>query len=725
MRTHKGIRVVISLILTALFILSAADQLTLPLLSRMENLLYDARLRATMIGGVDERVVIVDIDERSLTAEGHWPWGRDKLARLVDTLFDRYYISLLGFDMVFAEYDDRSGLKALDGLAKGALANNQAYLSELEKLRPQLQYDHLFADSLRDRDVVLGYSHSNDAHIGQAPPSVLLIDESNQQIPFAVVNGYNANLPELQAAAYSTGYFGNPLVDEDGVFRRVPLVYRYKDALYESLSLAVVRALFGKPPLELEIVDSGVGKIGLEWLRIGEQRIPVDNEGAALVPYRGDSGSFLYISATDVLSGKAPLEALDGVIALVGTSAPGLLDLRATPVGSAYNGVEIHANLISGMLDKRIMHHPDYTQAIELLALLIVGLVLGFLLPLLSPLMSSLLSVMTLVCVVAVNLHFWNKGLHIHLASQLFLTLMLILFHNAYGYFIEAHGKQRLGRVFGQYVPPEIVSEMSEESSDFGVSGESREMTVLFSDVVSFTSMSEKLEPDELTRLMNAYFTHMTDVIQQHRGTIDKYIGDAIMAFWGAPLSDELHPQHAVVAALEMVARMDQVRDEFVARGWPPLRNGVGINTGLMNVGNMGSEFRMAYTVLGDAVNLGARLEGQTRIYGVDIVVSEFTQAATTGIIYRELDRVQVKGKEQKVTIYEPVGLEEEVPALELEYMSQYHEALAAYQAGEWRQAKKLFSVLCELEPDRKVHQLYAERLARWLVSDAELTAKA
>ncbi len=500
-------------------------------------------------------------------------------------------------------------------------------------------------------------------------------------------------------------------MDEDGVFRRVPLVYRYKDALYESFSLAIVRALFGKPPLELEMVDSGFGKISLEWLRVGDQRIPVDDEGAALVPYRGGSGSFRYVSATDVLSGKVPLEVLDGVIVLLGTSAPGLLDLRATPVGSAYNGVEIHANLISGMLDKRIMHHPGYTQAIELLALLTLGLVLGVCLPVLSPLLSSVLSVLMLSSIVVVNLYFWHRGLNIHLASQVFLALILILFHNAYGYFIEAHSKQRLGRMFGQYVPPEIVAEMSEESSDFGVSGESREMTVLFSDVVSFTAMSERLEPDELTRLMNAYFTHMTEVIQQHRGTIDKYIGDAIMAFWGAPLTDELHPQHAVVAALEMVARMDQVRAEFVARGWPPLRNGVGINTGLMNVGNMGSEFRMAYTVLGDAVNLGARLEGQTRIYGVDIIVSEFTQAATQGIIYRELDRVQVKGKEQKVMIYEPIGLEGQLLASELALVDRYHEALAAYQAGEWRRAEKLFAGLQETEPDRKVHQLYVERL--------------
>jgi len=707
-------------VLTTLFLLSAAGMLTLPFLSRIENLTYDARLRATLQGGTDQRVVIIDIDERSLSTEGHWPWGRDKLAELVNTLFDRYYVGILGFDIVFAEYDDRSGLQTLEQLAKGPLADNPDYLAELNRLRPQLQHDHLFADSLRGRDVILGYAASNNTRTGQLPPPLMHISETAAKIPFSIVKGYNANLPELQAAAYGAGYFSNPLVDEDGIFRRVPLVYRFEDGIYESFSLAMVRGLYGQPPLQLEAAEASPGNVELEWLRLGELRIPVDEQAAALVPYRGRSGSFRYISATDVLHGKADSEVLDGAIVLVGTTAPGLLDMRATPVQNVYPGVEIHANLIAGILDQRIMHHPAYTQGAELVTLLLLGLVLSFLLPILSPFWGGMLSMATLSAVVGINLYFWGQGLVLPLASQLLLILLLILFHNAYGYFVEAHSKQHLGHLFGQYVPPEIVSEMSKESSDFGISGESREMTVLFSDVVSFTSMSEKLEPDELTRLMNAYFTHMTEVIQQHRGTIDKYIGDAIMAFWGAPLSDTLHPQHAVIAALEMVARMDQVREEFIARGWPPLRNGVGINTGLMNVGNMGSEFRMAYTVLGDAVNLGARLEGQTRIYGVDIVVSEFTMAATTGIIYRELDRVQVKGKEQKVTIYEPIGLEGEVPASELEQMNHYNEALAAYQAGEWRKAEKLFATLCELEPDRKVHQLYAERLARWLVPTAD-----
>ena len=716
MRSHKGVRITVSLLLTALSLLPVAGLLSLPFLSRLENLTYDARLRATLEGGVDQRVVIVDIDERSLGAEGHWPWGRDRLARLVDTLFERYGIGLLGFDMVFAEPDDRSGLQTLERLARGPLARDRDYLAELARVRPRLQYDRLFADSLRDRDVILGFSASNNSRIGRLPPPLRHLGEAERRIPFALVQGYNANLPELQAAAYGAGYFDNPFVDEDGVFRRVPLVYRIGDDLYESLSLAMVRGLYGQPPLELETAPAGDGDVTLEWLRTGGLRIPVDGQGAALVPYRGGSGSFRYVSATDVLRGKADPAVLEGAIVLVGTTAPGLLDMRATPVQSVFPGVEIHANLIAGILDMRIMQHPAYTQGAEIVALVIIGLVLSLLLPLLSPLWGGVLSLAVLSAALGANLYFWEQGFVLPLASQLLLILTLVLFHNAYGFFVEAQGKQRLGRMFGQYVPPEIVTEMNEEGGDFGIGGESREMTVLFSDVVSFTAMSEKLEPDELTRLMNAYFTHMTEVIQGRRGTIDKYIGDAIMAFWGAPLSDELHAQHAVLAALEMVARMERVREEFKARGWPPLRNGIGINTGLMNVGNMGSRFRMAYTVLGDAVNLGARLEGQTRVYGVDIVVSEFTRAATEGILYRELDRVRVKGKEQKVTIYEPLGLEGQVRKSELEHMARYNEALAAYQEGEWRRAQKLFAVLLELEPDRKLYQLYAERLARWLV---------
>jgi adenylate cyclase len=447
----------------------------------------------------------------------------------------------------------------------------------------------------------------------------------------------------------------------------------------------------------------------------------VDQQGAALIPYRGHTGSFPYISATDVLQGKADPKVLDGAIVLLGTTAPGLMDMRSTPVQSVFPGVEVHANLIAGMLDrassdeairdKAIMHRPAYIQAVEQLALLAIGLLLSILLPKLSPLWGGAISLLILSVAVATNLYFWGQGFVLPIASQLLLFLSLFLFHNVYGFFVEARGKHRMGQLFGQYVPPEIVSEMSTTGGDFGLGGESREMTVLFSDICNFTPMSEKMAPDELARMMNIYFTHMTEILQNHRGTIDKYIGDAIMAFWGAPLADPMHAEQAVLAAMEMSTRMKKVREEFKARGWPELHIGIGINTGIMNVGNMGSEFRMTYTVLGDAVNLGARLESQTRQYGVETMVSEFTQAATPSIEYRELDRIQVKGKEQYVTIYEPVGLKRALGEEDRERLTQYHSALSAFQENEWARAKELFSALAQGEPESKLYQLYLERI--------------
>ncbi len=713
--THRGLRTILGMLLLVVFLLQAAGYPLLPFLPRLENLAYDYRLRITMSGGIDPRVVIVDLDERSLSAEGHWPWGRDQMARLVDNLFDKYQISLLGFDVVFAEYDDSSGLKTLEALAQGELASNSRYRTKLEKLRPSLDYDRLFAESLRGRQVVLGYVASNDTQVGLLPPPAALLEGSARDIPFRLIEGYNANLKELQELAYGAGFF-NTKVDEDGICRRVPLLTRYGDGLYESLALAVVRALYGQPELALEISPGqrkGSEELGLEGVLLGGDmlRIPVDEEGAVLVPYRGRRGSFTYVSATDVIQGVADPNILDGAIVLFGATAPGLMDLRATPVENIYPGVEVHANLVAGMLDLAVKEHPNYIKGFELVALLIIGLLLNLLLPRLQPLAGLLLVAGTLVVTIWVNLWFWVSGdIVLPIASQLLLLLTLFLFHSAYSHFIEARGKRLLGEMFGQYVPPAIVAEMSEREEDFGIGGDSREMTVLFSDVRNFTSISEDLEPDELTRMMNAYLTPMTGIIHKQKGTIDKYIGDAVMAFWGAPLHDPEHPRSAVLAALEMSRQMHQVRAEFKAMGWPELHIGIGINSGIMNVGNMGSEFRMAYTVLGDAVNLGSRLEGLTKEFGVEIIVSESTREAVSDILFRDLGAVRVKGREHAVNIYEPVGVEEELSAETRQSLDLYAEAILAYRGRQWESACLLLRQLLQKEPEQRLYRLYLER---------------
>jgi len=278
-------------------------------------------------------------------------------------------------------------------------------------------------------------------------------------------------------------------------------------------------------------------------------------------------------------------------------------------------------------------------------------------------------------------------------------------------YQLERDQKQMISKTFGQYIPAELVEEMSKTGEQVQVGGESREMTVLFSDVRGFTTISEGLSPNDLTKLMNAFLSPMTKVIQSQRGTIDKYMGDAIMAFWGAPLKDQDHARHAVQAALLMVQTMNELSIEFVARGWKPLKVGIGLNTGIMNVGNMGSDFRLAYTVLGDAVNLGSRIESLTKQYGVDVMISEFTHAAVPDVICREIDLVRVKGKDEPVRLFEPLGFAGDVDAETLGRLERHQEALDLYRAQNWAAARAHFEALSAEEPNRFIYKLYLERI--------------
>jgi len=279
----------------------------------------------------------------------------------------------------------------------------------------------------------------------------------------------------------------------------------------------------------------------------------------------------------------------------------------------------------------------------------------------------------------------------------------------------ERDQKRQIAKNFGQYIPAELVEEMVENGQEVSIGGESRELTVLFSDVRGFTTISEGLNPHDLTTLMNVFLSAMTKVIHENRGTIDKYMGDAIMAFWGAPIADPDHARHAVEAALAMDRAMPALAEDFVARGWKPIKVGIGLNTGTMTVGNMGSNFRAAYTVLGDAVNLGSRLESLTKQYGVHIIVSEFTKAAVPDLVCRELDLVRVKGKDLPVRMFEPLGFEAEIDAATHEALARYDEALALYRRQKWQAAQHAFQALAVEAPDRLVHRIYLDRIAHFL----------
>jgi adenylate cyclase len=614
------IRQLLSFLLLALFLAHASNMVQIPLLATLERKAYDYRINLNHATEPDERIVIVDIDEKSLAEIGRWPWNRDVLATLVDNLYDHYDVAVTGFDVLFAEADTSSGLNVLEDMASKELRDNPQYLQALEERRASLKYDELFAQSLQERNVILGYFFTNNSGIEAIKPSsdddlpdpIYLLDEQTRDIPFIQTSGYGANLPILQANAAHGGFIDLPTVDDDGVIRAIPVVQRHGDRLYESLSMAMVRSLLDFEPLQLQIAEyQGEGSnLGLEKMSIGDFHVPVDERGVALVPYRGPYGSFPYVSAADVLNKTASMDTLEDAIILVGATAAGLLDVRSTPVQALYPGVEVHANLIAGILDSNIKENPAYVKGMLIIFLIVIWL-MATLVFYFNNMLFSIISISSLLASTYFGgIYAWTDlNIVLPMATPLTFISLLFMYFLSYSYFVENRSKRQLARMFRQYIPPELVDELDGEVSDYGMEGETREMSVMFSDIRGFTSISEKLPPKELTRLMNAYLTGMTTAIQQERGTIDKYIGDAIMAFWGAPIADEKHAQRALEGSMEMLAQLETMQEEFDRQGWPPISIGVGINSGPMFVGNIGSEFRMSYTVLGDAVNLGARLE--------------------------------------------------------------------------------------------------------------------
>jgi adenylate cyclase len=693
----------------------------IPAVNSIEQLLYDARIRLTMPRTVDDRIVLIDIDEKSLAEVGRWPWRRDKVAELMNKLFDRYKIRILGFDVVWAESDESSGLKMLETLGKREFKNNTEYQATIKKLRPQLARDAVFAASLKNRPTILGYYMGNEGTSNGALPKPALpagaFEGRNIQV-FSFKN-YGANLPELQAAALGAGAF-NPVIDSDGSVRRVPLLIAHGGAYYESLALAMVRAVLGSPPVIPGFGDGAAGSYAaIEWLDLhspgGNLRIPVDENVAALVPYRGFERSFRYLSIADILADRVPVNELEGKIVIMGTSAPGLRDDRTTPVGAAYPGMEVHANLIAGMLDGTIKQRPQYVNAIELLTLLAIGIAMIFMFPWRSPLRATTATLGLAFVVVSINLYAWqHAGWVLPLATSVLLMATLFVLNMSYGYFVESKAKRQFTELFGQYVPPELVEEMSRDPTRYSMEGRKAELTVLFSDVRGFTTISEGMEPKRLEQLMNEYLGAMTLVIRKHRGTLDKYIGDAIMAFWGAPVQDADHPRNGVITALEMQSALIELNKVLVEKGFPALAIGIGVNTGEMTVGDMGSSIRKAYTVMGDAVNLGARLESITKKYGVGIIVGEATRNAVKDVVYRELDLVQVVGKIEPVTMYEPLGLEGQVAQNVLTDLEAWNRALQCYRRREWDQAEQILRDLMSHQPGNKLYALYLERIAEW-----------
>lgn len=680
--------------------------------TRFENVAYDLQLRTKLFTYkkfTESPVVIVDADDKSLDKEGQWPWPRAKIADLVKHLQNHGAV-VIAFDVLFSEKQSNIADIVLVELNKQSLLTPQVD-ALLKKIQPFFDDDKKLAEALKNSDIALGMTFTpHVSAIGELiPPLITLSTPLEKQLGFIDAPGYISDISEIQHSAKNAGFL-NVFPDPDGIVRRVPLLIRYKDGLYPSLALQAVR-LFLLSDVKL-VTAAYSDSLRLEGVEVGKNVIPTDPKSQVIIPFQGKSFTLPFISATDVLHDNVADGALEGKIVFVGTSAIGLGDLHATSIQAVYPGVEIQASIAYGILQHSFSYKPAWSIGAELFVTLFLGIIFAFTFPYLGPRMLALFIVSIPVILILLNNCIWDKtGLIFSILVPITLPVVLTMVNIVYGYLFETRRREHLKEMFGQYVPKKHIDEMLSAGGNYGMLGDDREMTVLFADIRGFTTLSEPLSARQLKDLLNDFFTPMTEIIFKHSGTIDKYVGDMIMAFWGAPLKDKHHARHALSAALEMQTAVTKLQVEFAKHDLPEIQIGIGLNSGEMSVGDMGSKFRRNYTVLGDAVNLASRIEGLTKFYGVKIMVGENTQRNQKLFLFRQLDRVRVKGKKSGVAIFEVICKLTEASKELQDEIAMSEQALAHYFNQSWTQAKKQFSELHAAHPDVKLYRLYLERI--------------
>lgn len=696
-----------------LYWMNTSNPLLIEIRQRLDWIIYDMRLFYNLEDNPapSQDIVLIDMDEKSLSEQGRWPWSRLVMADLVNKLGEAGVV-VTAIDVSFPEPENNPATQVIR-YAREQNLDSAEIISVLEQAEVDLDADSALAEAVGGYDVIPGYIFINDGESKGAIPPPVATDNEIQARAWGIrsASGYIANIPEVTEAAAGSGFY-SVLEDDDGTLRRYNMLFEHDGNIYSSLALETIRLYMFAD--EIELIGSQAGEsYAIEGVRVADLEIPLDQYGQMLIPFRGRSGQFPSISATDVIEGRVDPAELEGKIAFIGSTAMALFDFRSTPIQSQFPGLEVHPTIAQGILDQNIKHEPWWGYGINLLLVLITGVLFSFILPFLSAPFILGISALYLTGYGFINNWAWSSlGLAMDATVIVSLVIMQSIGIFVYGFISERFARMQVTDMFGQYVPPELVEQMS-ESPDHALSfdGDRREMTVLFADIRNFTSISEGMEPAELKDMLNRYFTPMTKIIFDNRGTIDKYIGDLVMAFWGAPLDDPDHARHAIQAAMEMLEETQNLKTKFKAMGYPDIEIGIGLNSGEMNVGNMGSEYRRSYTVLGDNVNLGSRIEGLTKFYGAKLLVGENTYyQCQDEYEFCPVDKVLVKGKEAPVTLYEPLGKKGEIDPETLFEMESYQEALEAYYQGYWEDAHRQFFILSKLNPDRGLYKVYAER---------------
>lgn len=699
-----------------LYWMNTSNPLLIEIRQRMDWIIYDMRLFYNLEGNPEQSsdIVLIDMDERSLTEQGRWPWSRLKMADMVNKLGDAGVV-VTAIDVSFPDPEQNPASLVIKHLEDKNISSRDMEI--LRNAEAELDADAALTRAVAGQEdvyeVVPGYIFINDGDSKGAIPQPLVTSSTTPAKAWGMqsARGYISNIESVTEAAAGSGFY-SVLEDDDGTLRRYNMLFEYEGEVYSSLALEALRLYMFAD--EIEMLGTETGEFAaLEGIRVADMEIPLDQYGRMLIPFTGRSGQFPTVSATDVIEGRVDPAELEGKIAFIGSTAKALFDFRSTPVQSQFPGLEVHPTIAQGILDQNIKHQPWWGYAINLVLILITGILFSLILPFLSAPVVLGISIIYLISYAFFNNWLWaSAGLSLDSVVVISLVLMQSLGIFVYGFISERFARLQVTDMFGQYVPPELVSQMSDSPQHaLSFDGDRRDMTVLFADIRNFTSISEGMEPAELKDMLNRYFTPMTKIIFDNKGTIDKYIGDLVMAFWGAPLNDPDHAINALTAAIEMQEETERLQSKFSAMGYPDIQIGIGLNSGDMNVGNMGSEYRRSYTVLGDNVNLGSRVEGLTKFYGAKLLVGENTyHRCQDKYEFCTVDKVLVKGKEEPVTLYEPLGKTGEVDPETLFEMESYEEALEAYYQGYWEDAHRQFFILSKLNPDRGLYRVYADR---------------
>lgn len=631
-------------------------------------------------------VRIVNIDDKSLAKYGQWPWPRTRIAELIDDL-TKMGARVIAFDIMFPEPDRLTPAIAADTIQG---------LDDVtrDKLRALPSNDQVFADALRRSRVVLAQSGIPNI-LSQPDPSLPqtgLAMLGGEPQPFLFkFSGLLRNIPVLETAAGGRGLV-TIRNERDGIVRRVPMIMVAQGTTVPSLSFEMLRVATGTDTIFVKSDKAGVKSVAVQGFEL-----PTDGNGQLYVHFARHDQS-IYVSAADVLDGLVPADTVNGRLVLIGTSAVGLFDLKTTPLDAVMPGVEIHAQVLESALTGKVLSRPNYGIGVELIATVLLGILIIWVAPLFSPINLFLFGSAIVAAMIGTSWYYYTQQrLLFDFTYPLMSSLSIYLTLVFSSYFREQAQRRRIRSAFGQYLSPALVEQLAQSPEKLKLGGEEREMTIMFSDVRGFTTISEsyKHDPQGLTALMNRFLTPLTNAILDRKGTIDKYMGDAIMAFWNAPIDDNQHQINACEAALDMLERIDglnkerEIEAEHGGHVYIPINVGVGLNTGICVVGNMGSNLRFDYSVLGDSVNLASRLEGQSKEYGFPIIVGSNTALAVKDkFAILELDFIMVKGKKEPEVIYAIAGREDTAQSGRFQRLRNLTiEMLSCYRARDWEGA--------------------------------------